>query len=245
MEVLKYKMMYKISKHKNNIRILGNEFIKSNRNKGKLIINNKKQYFREFFHFENNNEKQLNIKMILSNDIYNVSYMFKECESLCLFTIYDDNPKNNSEGNLINHDQKDYFLEDNDNYIDNLFGNFSYESISDLNLNSLHFSGEISYDEEEIKTGSSLIGMYENLDENKIDYFIMNKMFYNCFSLISLTNITIWENIHTINMSQMFYNCKRLKSLPDISKWNTSNVTDMSGLFYNCNSLEFLPDISK
>ena len=246
MDVIKYKMMYKIQKNKHNIRILGNEFIKNNRNKGKLIIKNKKQYFREFSHLEKINEKQLKIKMILSNNIYNLSYMFKECESLCRFSIY-DKQKNIPEVNSINLVQKDYFSEngesDNDNNIS--FEKFSYESLNDLNLNPIHFSGEISYDEEEIKTGSSLIDMFEKLDYPKIDYIIMNKMFYNCFSLISLTNISIWENIHIINMSQMFYNCKSLISLPDISKWNTHNVTDMSGLFYNCNSLKFLPGILK
>ena len=102
MEVLKYKMMYKISKHKNNIRILGNEFIKSNRNKGKLIINNKKQYFREFFHFENNNEKQLNIKMILSNDIYNVNINISNNIDNSVNNNFNNNSNNNSNGSNSN-----------------------------------------------------------------------------------------------------------------------------------------------
>ena len=110
MDVIKYKMMYKIQKNKHNIRILGNEFIKNNRNKGKLIIKNKKQYFREFSHLEKINEKQLKIKMILSNNIYNLSYMFKECESLCRFSIY-DKQKNIPEVNSINLVQNDYFSE--------------------------------------------------------------------------------------------------------------------------------------
>ena len=46
-------------------------------------------------------------------------------------------------------------------------------------------------------------------------------------------------------MNGMFYECYSLKSLPDISNWNTSNVTDMSYMFDSCNSLIFLPDISK
>ena len=46
-------------------------------------------------------------------------------------------------------------------------------------------------------------------------------------------------------MSEMFYNCWLLSSLPDISKWNTNNVKDMGGMFYYCSSLSSLPDISK
>ena len=41
-----------------------------------------------------------------------------------------------------------------------------------------------------------------------------------------------------------FFECKSLISLPDISIWNTSNITDFSYLFSGCNSLLSLPDIS-
>ena len=52
-------------------------------------------------------------------------------------------------------------------------------------------------------------------------------------------------------MSYIFYNCYELESLPDISKWNTENVINMTGLFgcefsldYKSN-LKIIPDISK
>ena len=45
-------------------------------------------------------------------------------------------------------------------------------------------------------------------------------------------------------MNHMFFNCESLKSLPDISLWNTYNVTNMSFMFYDCLNLERLPDIS-
>ena len=43
-----------------------------------------------------------------------------------------------------------------------------------------------------------------------------------------------------MNLSGMFHNCYSLISLPDISKWNTNNVYNMSGMFHNCCSLMFL-----
>ena len=46
-------------------------------------------------------------------------------------------------------------------------------------------------------------------------------------------------------MSYMFYECYALSSLPDISKWDTKNVTNMSYMFYNCTLLKSFPDISK
>ena len=36
------KMIYKIGDNTSNLSVLGNEFVKKNKNKGKLIINNKK-----------------------------------------------------------------------------------------------------------------------------------------------------------------------------------------------------------
>ena len=37
-----YKMRYKIEKNIDNLRILGEDFVKNNKNKGNLLINNKK-----------------------------------------------------------------------------------------------------------------------------------------------------------------------------------------------------------
>ena len=46
-------------------------------------------------------------------------------------------------------------------------------------------------------------------------------------------------------MSSIFYNCYSLISLPDISKWDTNNVTDMTYMFKECSSLTKIPDISE
>ena len=46
-------------------------------------------------------------------------------------------------------------------------------------------------------------------------------------------------------MKNMFFNCYELKSIPDISKWDTKNVTEMSYMFFNCRALKSLPDFSK
>ena len=102
----------------------------------------------------------------------------------------------------------------------------------------------------------------------------MNSIFADCESLISLPDISKWNNSNNfdeesilsekeiLNFSNaellykrkftdlsticyMFSNCKSLVSLPDISGWNTSHVTSMSHLFSNCEALLSLPDISK
>ena len=56
MEVERYKMIYtkNLSTLFENdyIRILGNDFVKNNKNKGKLIINNKKYKLKEFINIK-------------------------------------------------------------------------------------------------------------------------------------------------------------------------------------------------
>ena len=42
-------------------------------------------------------------------------------------------------------------------------------------------------------------------------------------------------------MSYMFYDCYSLNNLPDISKWDTKNVKDMRCMFSGCNSLNNIP----
>ena len=49
----------------------------------------------------------------------------------------------------------------------------------------------------------------------------------------------------TIMSPKMFYNCSSLISLPDISVWNTKVVANPEEIFHNCTSLVSLPDISK
>ena len=72
----------------------------------------------------------------------------------------------------------------------------------------------------------------------------MSSLFYLCFSLISIPDISEWDTSNITNMSFIFCACNSLMSLPDISKWNTSNVTDMACMFSCCISLKSLPDIS-
>ena len=74
---------------------------------------------------------------------------------------------------------------------------------------------------------------------------VINEIFSNCSSLISLPDISKWDTHNIMDMSKIFYNCKSLSFIPDISKWDTGNVIDMEKMFYNCSSLSLLPDLSK
>ena len=72
------------------LRILGEYFCRNNKNKGKIIINNKKYYLKEFIEIKNMKEKRIKIKMVINKNLYDKSYMFKDCESLLELTINDN-----------------------------------------------------------------------------------------------------------------------------------------------------------
>jgi len=101
-------------KYKRKLSILGEYFCINNKNKGKLIINNKKTYLKEFINIENINKEQIKLKMIQIKNLYNKSYMFKECKSLLDLTI--NNNFENIEDNDI-FDINNYELKNDESNI--------------------------------------------------------------------------------------------------------------------------------
>ena len=77
------------------------------------------------------------------------------------------------------------------------------------------------------------------------DLIILEQMFYECCSLISISEISYLKLNKIKNIDNLFSGCCLLESLPDLSKLNTKNMTSMIALFFGCSSLINLPDISK
>ena len=134
----------------------------------------------------------------------------------------------------------------------------------------------IEEDLKEMHNFGYFFGTYKEIFEIKLKGITnmtdLSYMFYECSSLLSLTDISKWNTTIITNMSNMFntsekreiYNeplfgiqlgiCESLFSytinnskltlLPDISEWDTSNVNSMNNMFYDCSSLLSLPDIS-
>ena len=73
-----------------NIRILGHDFVKFNKNKAKLIINNKKNGLKEFINNNKLTNDKIKINILLSKDLSKVNNIFKNCIKLLEFSIYDD-----------------------------------------------------------------------------------------------------------------------------------------------------------
>ena len=216
-------------------------------------------------------EDKLKIKMIINKNISNMSSIFENCESLLEFVrnnnldydvdnldnIYkmgdiDNNSEvdsiiplteislNSKKEDLLSFSQNDYFNYDYyDRDIDKKEYTFYQNSIiSEIDKNEEKENSMLS-------TVLNIKQMVSNIILNQNYYINFNRLFYNCSSLTTLSDISGWNTNNVIDMSQMFYNCSSLSSLPDISKWNTNLVINMNQMFQNCSSLKNLPDISK
>ena len=88
-----------------------------------------------------------------------------------------------------------------------------------------------------------LISNISKLNTNKVNN--MKALFSKCGKLKSLPDISKWDITKVRDVSYMFSGCQLLESLPNISKWNTNNVLNISSMFYFCVKLKALPDISE
>ena len=216
MKIEKYQMKYKIDKGKidNNIlKILDIEFVKNNRNKIKLIIENKKKELTDYIQLDNFKKSELKIIILFNKDISNLSYMFKNCEALIEFST-----KDNKENNEINFDYDISETEQNFNELEDFMNNINENKgiiYDGLKVNINWYCSEIEKKEDNSrKTKISYLEIY-NLQMND-DHF--GEMIYKCQSSLSSPNISNWNTNNITNINSIFYNCKSLIFLPDILK---------------------------
>ena len=217
------------------IKLFGNQFVKNNKNKLFLVIDNKeyelKEYFRLPLEFTKKKKDSippkfpLIIKLFEKETINDMSYMFEGCENLISI--------------------KDISKWDTSN-ITNFSGLFkkctSLKSLPDISKFDISKATDISQLFFDCHNLSSLPDISKWNTQNVKD---ISFIFLNCNSLKFLPDISKWNTNNVEKMNDLFSHCTSLKILPDISKWDTSNVIDMSGMFVYCDSLESFPDISK
>ena len=271
MEFEKYEINYKIDKNKSYIRFLGENFFKRNNKYGNIIYENKKFPLMEKIEKNIFKKDKIKIDLIFYKIIYNKSYMFKDCDSLMEF-------------NKINYTDKEYCsiiinIYEEESLFDYINESTYSENTLEKTLNEIHDFpnySSIKAESQNYLKYTTIPNISNNLSfiqNDKDGKYILTGMFYNCFSLISVSGINNWDyavkyeiirsrylcicggdnkyikyewkNNNISDMSGIFYNCSSLKSLPDISDWDTNNITNMSTIFYNCSSLISLPDISE
>ena len=217
---------YKIKGNEKKIKILGEGFVFNNIKKVFIIYEEEEFELDRYFELKNEiTNNILKIKLIGTNNITNMNWMFSNCTSLISLSFI-------SKGNTNN--------------VTKMGGMF-------YNCTSLKYINDISKWNIEKVTNinrifhgcTSLTSLPDISTWNTSEITNMRGMFSNCISLKSLPDISYWNTNKVINMSEMFSFCTSLTTLPDISNWNTNNVTNMRGMFDQCFSLKSLPDISK
>ena len=248
------KIKYNIYNYKKEcLRIFGSEFVNKNKNNCKLIYENKEFELKEFINIKNNKKEIIEIKLKGINKITDMSCLFKECNSLSSSTDLShwDTSNITNMSYLFNKCDLLQNVPDiskwnisNVKYLQGMFkGCKSLKVLPDLSLwdtsNVMYMGGYFS-DETSLNPLSD-----EEINKYNKNEYIISGMFYGCYSLSSLPDISNWNVSNVSDMSSMFFGCKTLSVLPDISKWNISKVNNMKDMFAGCNSLTVLPDISE
>ena len=218
-------LQYKIDINKNkNIKIFGENFVKNNLNKCKIIIGDKELKLCSYLPKIFINKNFIEIKLKIIKPLTNMKDMFFKCQYLIYFN---DNNLNTSE-------------------VIDISGMF-YEcrklsSISDI---SKWKTSKIRDMNSMFKGCSLLLNLSDISKWDTSQVTDMSYMFAGCSSLLTLPDISKWNIINVTDTSCMFEGCSSLSYFPDISQWNTSNINYMSDMFKGCSSLSTLPDISK
>ena len=258
-------IIYIIPKKLHDLRLFGDDFVKNNKDKCKLLFYDDKRdkeieyelcslLKTDFINDITEPKESCNcfrVVLKLNEDLTDLSSMFKDCINLIAFDHFFSNLKTEKVTTMSGMFEGCIFLQDFEN-IDQLktssvtdmsymFKNCSY--ISDLDLTG--------WDTSSVKT---IKGMFEGCE--KLDILIglpdlnvsnvtdMSYLFSKCKILHDVTDISEWNTENVTNMEFMFQGCSSLQELPDISKWNTSKVKNMDSMFNSCEALKSLPDIS-
>ena len=91
---------------------------------------------------------------------------------------------------------------------------------------------------------NNLISSYKlKKGENNIKIIIKNKiknlekMFYNCKSLINIKELEYLDTRNVNNFSCMFCGCSSLSNIDSLENWNVSNGNNFNGMLCRCSSL--------
>ena len=228
-----YQVQQKLNKNQkleqfkeNEIKLFSSEFVENNKDKCKIIYENKVYELVDVFKHENIKADTTKIQFTLKgiNNVVDMSKMFYKCKELISLPdiAFWNTSKINNMSCLFCGCSK----------LSNISDISKWDTSNVTNMDSI-FCGC-----ESLKSLPNI----SKWDTSNVKN--MSKMFES-LQLESLPDISIWNTSNATNMSGMFKDCTELKLMHDISKWNVSNVTDISELFSNCTSLTSIPDISK
>ena len=227
-------ILYKINKGDKRIKIFGRKFIENNKDKCKIIINNKEQEICEYLDINKNisNKEILEIKLKETKTITNMSYIFGRYYKLEEYNL-----------SLISIIDFSWNMEN----VTDISGIFAFcpslSYISDISKWNTKNVTDMSY---LFNICKSLKAIPDISQWNTKNVKNMSNMFNMCYSLSSLPDISKWDASNVECMHLMFNQCFSLISIPDISKWKIRNPYIInSAIFDECISSSILPNIYK
>ena len=247
-------LTYKFDKIKKSLVILGEEFVKNNKDICKLVYEGDELYLRSSYHFYKDDNLPKNnfiIKLKGLKNLTNIKGMFHSCDKL--IHISDLSQWNTSKitdmSYLFYRCQSLTSLPDISNWNTKNVTNLGYmfalcTKLTSLpNISKWNISNATDINHLFSQCNSLLsIPDISNWDCKNITNF--SHLFYGCNKLTYLPDLSEWTLNNAINISYMFKNCSLLTHLPDISGWNIEKVTDISYMFCECTHLTELPEIS-
>ena len=207
------KLLYIYHNKNKSFKLFGDQFVKYNRVKAKIIIDNKIKVLRGNIEFYINKIKvrdiynfikiKIKIKIKFLDIIDNIDSIFEGCESLYKSQISKFNTQ---------------YLKSLKQLFYKCTSLISIDDISKWNINKVNNISGLFYNCCNLKSLPDI----SKWNTNNISD--MSYLFYNCSSLQPLPDISKWNTSNVKNMYALLSKCSSLKILPDISKWNTGNV---------------------
>ena len=209
-------IIYKIEYDEDEIKIFGSDFVKNNKNKCYLEIDNKKVDLCSFLELteKQKNKEQISVKLIGIKNITDMSSMFQGCNSL-----------------LSSPDISKWDTKNVTNMRAIFSGCKSLKSIPDI---SNWDTGNIENMNSIFCECNSLLSLPDISKWDTKNVTDMGGMFSGCNSLLSLPDISEWNTKKVISMKSMFSQCSSLTSFPDLSEWKIKKDTNTKSMFYGC-----------
>ena len=235
-------VIYDVEDNTIETKIFGEEFIKNNEDRLKLIIENKEIDLCGKYLFKSKGRNLIEIKE--KKPLKNTCSMFNDC--ICLHNldvfknwdmsrIKDTNSMFNGcfsitsiealkKWNMSNCVNMSYMFE-------NCYSNTSIDALKNWNMSKVKNTSFMFCECSSITNIDSL----KNWDMSNVKD--TNYMFYGCSSINNIDALKNWNMKNVINTSDMFCGCSSLTSINSLNNWNLKNVKNASHMFSNCKNI--------
>ena len=244
-------MVYKKNKLNRNLKIFGEDFVKENKSKCKMVVEGKEQDLKSEISVKDMINDKIRVRLTNINKITDMSFIFHDCSSL-----YSVNDMSKWKTTKIKDMHKIFYGCSQLTSLPDLsfWSTSSVRDICGLFYNCLSLTSIPDISEWDVSKIVNLSGLFCGCERIKSlpdisqwdtsNVTDMNSIFCGCSSLERIPNIERWSTDKVKDMSGLFCGCSSIIKLPNIAGWNISKVKDLSGMFFSCSKVLNIPDIS-